>query len=125
VPVIRRRALPSHPRAATLARSLVAADCLHQPQQAIEAALLLTSELVGNAVRHGSPQIALSVDCADERIHVEVEDQGETFPRQRTPHHMSEGGRGLMLVQAYSNNWGVRRLDKGKSVWFTVAATNT
>lgn len=117
-----RRLLPSHPRAAAQARRFIAEKCRHLPRRTIEAALLLTSELVGNAVRHGRPDVAMSVDCSKQRLHVEVEDGSPDLPQPRTPSPTAETGRGLLLVQAYADRWGVRALQHGKVVWFTLGS---
>ena len=116
-----RRLLPSHPRAVSLARSHVAEDCHDLPRRTVEAALLLTSELVGNAVRHGSPDVVMTVDCDEELLHVAVEDTATALPAPCALSLTAEGGRGLMLVQAYADRWGVRRLAHGKAVWFSLS----
>ncbi|MCX5423893.1 ATP-binding protein [Streptomyces sp. NBC_00078] len=83
--------------------------------------LLCVSELATNALLHGVPpgrcfRLDLSLDTA-EVLRVEVQDSG---PGEiRTPDVMpeSERGRGLLLVAALSDDWGVRHREPGKVVW--------
>lgn len=88
----------------------------------ISIAQLLTSELVTNALAHGTGEIHLRV--ADEKGHlrVEVSDEARVAPRRRDVGTQDESGRGLMLVERLSAAWGVRssRGRPGKTVWFTL-----
>jgi anti-sigma regulatory factor (Ser/Thr protein kinase) len=85
-------------------------------------ALLVTSELVTNALTHtASEWIVCRLRTAGERLHIEVEDQnrGLTLPAQRRPGPDEQGGRGLMLVGMLSSDWGVRDTadGAGRIVW--------
>jgi anti-sigma regulatory factor (Ser/Thr protein kinase) len=82
---------------------------------------LLTSEVVGNAVRHagdhGDGQIVFFARLSDDHVHVEVADHGPGFDpevRHRTP------GFGLRLVDKLATGWGVERTGRGCRVWFDV-----
>ena len=83
---------------------------------------LLTSELVTNAVRHGSSDpkesILLSAHNQDGRVRVEVCDEGLTdFDAQPGGTGLMEpGGNGLVLVEALAARWGVTR-GQPKCVW--------
>ena len=88
----------------------------------IDDVLLLTTELVTNSVRHSPAATDGTVDVAvmlaSEHIRVEVSDPGSGF--SHVPQHpgtLSEGGRGLFLVEALSDRWGT---DGGErtTVWF-------
>ena len=86
-----------------------------------EVAVLLTSELVTNALVHAGGGARVSVDVAPERVHVEVAD---AQPGPVAPAAWSESatsGRGLALVEALASAWGVRPADGGKVVWFDLA----
>ncbi|MFK0023774.1 ATP-binding protein [Streptomyces sp. NPDC090798] len=85
-------------------------------------AILVTSELVTNALTHtASEWIVCRVHIAQERLHIEVEDQhrGWSLPAQRRPGPDDQGGRGLLLVGALSSDWGVRDTadGSGRIVW--------
>jgi anti-sigma regulatory factor (Ser/Thr protein kinase) len=84
---------------------------------------LLTSELVTNAVRHGSTDphesILLSARKVDGSVRVEVCDEGLTrFDADPDGRDIMEpGGNGLVLVDALASRWGVIR-GHPKCVWF-------
>jgi anti-sigma regulatory factor (Ser/Thr protein kinase) len=110
------------PRAA---RRLVAAECASAGTgpQCAQAAAVLTSEVVTNAVRHGSGDITLGFLAGRLLVLVEVGDDDVRTPRAREFHHDDdEGGRGLQIVNALAAGWGVRSNPPGKIVWFTVPA---
>lgn len=80
--------------------------------------LLCVSELVTNAVVHGVPpgrQLRLLLRFDGRMVVVEVHDSGSGVPR--VVHDGDEGGRGLLLVAALSDRWGVRERALGKAVW--------
>lgn len=75
---------------------------------------LVVSELVTNAITHGTPPIGLHIGI-DSSIRVEVTDTGAGVPRRRDPGE--DGGWGLFLVEAVSTHWGCEHLGDHKSVW--------
>lgn len=80
--------------------------------------VLCVSELVTNALVHGVPpgrrlRLLLRYDgCV---LRVEVHDSGPGVPH--VVDDADEGGRGLLLVAALSDKWGVRERESGKAVW--------
>lgn len=112
--------LSLEPAPAKAGRDFLAARCPHLHGMPVLAdAQLLATELIANAVRHGAPPIELAVECADEQtILVRVADSAATIPCRRSPAPEEEGGRGLNLVHALSDAWGVDEDRPGKSVWF-------
>lgn len=84
-----------------------------------EVAVLLTSELTTNAVRHARTAFTVAVACRPPELVVEVGDGSDSLPVQRPKSVRSEGGRGLQLVAALARSWGTRRRrGGGKVVWF-------
>jgi anti-sigma regulatory factor (Ser/Thr protein kinase) len=80
---------------------------------------LLVSELVTNAVRHGTPPIRLQVECDEGHdMVVRVTDANPEPPRRLRPDAADESGRGMELVDIVSDDWGVELLPDGKQVWF-------
>ncbi|WP_406222501.1 ATP-binding protein [Streptomyces decoyicus] len=62
-------------------------------QEAIDAVLLVVSELVTNAVRHaGGPSCSLHLSACPEAIAVAVRDASHLLPQPRTPDVLGEGG---------------------------------
>jgi anti-sigma regulatory factor (Ser/Thr protein kinase) len=86
----------------------------------IETAMLLVSEVVTNAVKHGSGRPVLDIDVQPEVLRVTVTDDAPGVPElQRDNPPLADGGRGLQLVETLAARWGTnRRLPSGKSVWF-------
>ena len=105
------------------ARRLVTDFCARHPSLAETSrhtALLLVTELVTNAVRHGHGPIGLSVAVEDDRFRVDVTDKGTGLPNDELAGEvLSEGGRGLVLIETMATGWGVHPLvSGGKTVWF-------
>lgn len=108
---------PSEARAFVAQELRTALGQLYE-QSLCDDALLLTSELVTNAVLHARTGVRLSVVTGTTGIHVEVADDDPGLPRQRTADLDDLGGRGLALVAALAGDWGVRLAPPGKVVWF-------
>lgn len=65
-------------------------------------AVLMTSELVTNAVLHGRPPVELVISVENDQLVCQVIDHGEaSVPMQQAP-VLSEHGRGLDIVRAFS-----------------------
>ena len=122
--------LPDDLTAAALAREQVRAACGHLPDERLEDAVLLASELVGNVLRHGRPPAVLTIDVLADGVKVGVTDAGPTLPPTtlRRPEQGRTSGRGLLIVQALASAWGVTPhraagAGAGKTVWFTIDAS--
>ena len=112
-------ALPALSASVSAARRTVTALC--EPaglEQLHDTAALLTSEVVTNAVVHGDGTVLVRARTGDGRLRVEVEDEGDGAPVERQAARDAEGGRGLALVAALADDWGVERVPGGKYVWF-------
>ena len=89
-------------------------------QELIETAVLLTSELVTNAVLHAGREFEVRVSIRP-GIRVEIRDQSQQLPERRLRAAESVGGRGLELVESLAADFGVTEIpEQGKSVWFVV-----
>lgn len=87
----------------------------------LDSALLLTSELVANALRHAGGRVGLRLVSGAGSVRIEVHDCVPTMPVQRQASVDDECGRGLTMVDILSSRWGVTQMpDGGKSVWFEV-----
>ena len=89
---------------------------------AIDVVVLLTSELVTNAVVHAGTPIDVVVRDLHGWVQVEVLDAGQQVPVVVDGALASESGRGLRIVAALSEAWGVDRRRDGKTVWFRCPA---
>lgn len=89
------------------------------PGQLTENAVLLVSELVGNAVRHtGAHTFGLRMLRRSGWIRVEVRDPSRGLPCLLPVQETDISGRGLFLVDTLSDRWGVDLLPLGKTTWF-------
>jgi anti-sigma regulatory factor (Ser/Thr protein kinase) len=87
-----------------------------------DAAVLLASELVTNAVKHAAGEtITLGIRCARNRLRVDVHDTSPSSPVVTSAPAGAEAGRGLVLVADLSTEWGFYRTPMGKVVYFTLA----
>lgn len=86
--------------------------------EVIDDASLLTTELVANAVRHGTGPVKLRVEVEDGVVQVHVHDEGDAEPKVRHADDTSVNGRGLWIVECVADEWGSDRDESGKSVWF-------
>ena len=114
-----RASFPADPTSAGEARRFVDAtlrrwSCDHF----VDVASLLVSELVANAVLHAGTSIAVVVRVDGDRLRVEVHDGNGRLPARKHYSTLSATGRGLMLVERMSRDWGVAATSGGKVVWF-------
>ncbi|HYD09982.1 MAG TPA: ATP-binding SpoIIE family protein phosphatase, partial [Acidimicrobiales bacterium] len=116
---IARMMLPDDESASALTRRFLS-DALDELGlgHVADSALLLASELVTNAVLHGSPPFSVDVLAIDDGVRVSVTDAHPDVPVQRHAAQDDEHGRGLLLVEALSARWGIDAHPPGKSVWF-------
>lgn len=84
-------------------------------------AALLTTEVVTNAVRHGRAPIRLDAACAGGHLCIRVNDSDPAEPKRSPRDDLDQGGRGIPLLDAIADAWGVRQHPgDGKDVWFTL-----
>lgn len=115
------RDLPVSPEAPALARRFLrTSTCAEHHSAVLDDAVLLVSELVTNSVLHGGPPLVVAVDCDGETLQVRVRDGSTTMPSSRLAGFGDENGRGLALVAAMSEEWGVDPAPDGKHVWFVI-----
>ncbi|MEV6740986.1 ATP-binding protein [Streptomyces sp. NPDC051104] len=114
--------LPSRPESAAIARRLAQVVILRQwglGPRMTEDAVLLVSELVGNAVRHtGARVFGLRMRRRRGWIRIEVRDPSRGLPCLMPVQELDLSGRGLFLVDKLADRWGVDLLPRGKTTWF-------
>ncbi|MER7666767.1 MULTISPECIES: ATP-binding protein [unclassified Streptomyces] len=120
--------LPSRPESAGTARRLTQCVVLRQwalSAQTAEHAVLLVSELVGNAVRHtGARVFGLRMLRRRGWIRIEVRDPSRGLPCLMPVQELDTSGRGLFLVDKLSDRWGVDLLPRGKTTWFEMRVSD-
>ncbi|MER6911400.1 ATP-binding protein [Streptomyces sp. NPDC000594] len=131
VPTSSSMAVPHGPAGVGKARHRMRAELRGGgvPDTVVDDAVLVLSELLSNACRHGRPlghtergegdiRAAWRVDRAG-RLTIEVTDGGgPTRPVPSTPSVTARGGRGLNIISALTQAWGVRDSTSGEvTVW--------
>jgi anti-sigma regulatory factor (Ser/Thr protein kinase) len=112
--------LNPEPRSAGAARRFVM-RCLGPLDVEMEGTLeLLTSELVTNAVLHARTPLLLGVAQSGARIIVCVGDRNLLRPEQQPYSEDRSDGRGIVILQALAERWGITTQPGGKVVWFTM-----
>ncbi|MGW1886903.1 SpoIIE family protein phosphatase [Streptomyces sp. NPDC001970] len=110
--------LPGDPAVVSSARAL-AANQLNQwgLEHLVETTELIVSELVTNAIRHGTGPLHLRL-IRHKMLTCEVSDSSNSYPRLRHPCTTDENGRGILLVTQLSRRWGTRyNTPNGKIIW--------
>jgi anti-sigma regulatory factor (Ser/Thr protein kinase) len=82
---------------------------------------LLVSELASNAVRHAGTDFTVTLQCDGSVVRIEAHDADPALPVASTPAVDAVTGRGLMIVDALADRWGVEPTTTGKMVWFELA----
>jgi anti-sigma regulatory factor (Ser/Thr protein kinase) len=119
--VLERReiSLRAVPDAAPVARGALRALLAGTPfEDRLDDGELALSELVTNAVLHGRDPITLRVLRTGSCVRVEVSDGSPVSPSFSMLDPTAVTGRGLMLISAASDRWGVEPQVDGKRVWF-------
>jgi len=80
----------------------------------------LTSEVVTNAVLHSRTPFVVTVTKVRSHIRVAVVDRNVQPVLLKTYGPTSPTGRGLHIVEALADRWGVEKTVDGKAVWFEV-----
>jgi anti-sigma regulatory factor (Ser/Thr protein kinase) len=103
--------------AATACRQVEAPIAARDIQVDQGVAVLLISELVTNATRHGSSgTITPAVSFSNDQLRVDVHDTSGAMPALVDPPAGAEHGRGLLLIDALSAEWGLYPTHTGKAV---------
>ncbi|AJE84487.1 hypothetical protein SLNWT_4111 [Streptomyces albus] len=93
----------------------------HVEGEVVDTAVLLLSELVTNAMAAKTApgrEIRVRFELRGKELRLEVADAGDEKPQLRHAGPEDESGRGLALVNALADAWGVApRLGVGKTVW--------
>jgi anti-sigma regulatory factor (Ser/Thr protein kinase) len=126
--VLGRLTVPGRPEYVHETRTFVA-KALGELHPSLDDAVLLTSELVTNAVMHTSsrsPGGTVTIVVAESvgGVRIEVADSGSELctPVVRSDVYAADG-HGLLLVQNLSDQWGYLRDEDGTTVWFWLAAS--
>ena len=105
----------STPRARAAVRALLAGTAV---ENILDLAELCASELVTNAVLHAATTLEFEIRYDPTSVRLRVSDLSHNPPVLSRHSRTASTGRGLAMVAAVADSWGVDQLDgRGKSVW--------
>src|SRR3954447_21015610 len=114
--------LPPTARSAARGRRFVV-DVLQRwhLDELVDAAALLSSEIITNAVLHARTPVTIAIERVNDGcVQIEVSDGSTFFPQRRHPTADSTNGRGVDLLDRLAAAWTVRSSPGGKTVQFTL-----
>ncbi|MEU5994409.1 ATP-binding protein [Spirillospora sp. NPDC047418] len=121
--------LPHAPSSVAVARKRLSSELADSGvyETVVDDASVILSELISNALRHARPlpsgQVRVCWLRRGDVLELEVSDGGAMTEPRRGPGTLSSlGGRGLGIVEALSDGWGVRHDDDSTTVWAVVRA---
>lgn len=118
--------LPPRLEAATQARRHVRQKLVAwELDDLVDPVVLLTSEVVTNALLHAGTVITVAVRRDGQGVRVEVGDGSGVQPVQRRRSTTATTGRGVQLLESVSDGWGSIAVGEGKLVWFRVVSAQT
>jgi anti-sigma regulatory factor (Ser/Thr protein kinase) len=100
------------------ARSAIRSLMAEEPAEVRDVAVLLTDEIVTNAVVHGGGEFTLTAELGQASLRVAVADTSPVAPRVLAPDPEQEHGRGMAIVETLATAWGTEGGDTDKTVWF-------
>ena len=112
------------PESVSDARRFVRDVLRDQSREIVDAAELMACELATNCVQHAHCDFELAIH-SQEQIRVEVRDTNHGRPVVGFPAPEDRSGRGLRIVEAMSDNWGIIPSRSGKTVWFALEAAQS
>ncbi|MFI0369407.1 ATP-binding protein [Actinomadura sp. 1N219] len=121
--------LPHAPSSVAVARRRLSSELVDSGvyESVVDDASVIVSELLSNALRHARPlpsgQVRVCWLRRGDVLELEVSDGGAMTEPRRGPGTLSSlGGRGLGIVEALSEGWGVRHEDGSTTVWAVLRA---
>ena len=115
-----RKSFVAHEQAPRLAREALSFVARDLPEETVQTARLLVSELVTNSVRHGPSSseatVGLSIHVDRNVIRVDVSDRSPNGAQPKPPSEL--GGYGLTIVAELASRWGSRRDGVLNVTWF-------
>ena len=120
-PMTARLRLDPVPTACRSARGFVRRACLGwEIRHGIDSACLVASEFVSNVLLHAGTGMEVSVARYGRRVRLAVRDYSGTLPHKLPRDVERPGGRGLLLVEAFSRAWGTLPAAVGGKVMWAV-----
>ena len=118
-----RVVLRPDPQSPGVARAFVGGACARWGiEPLLDSAQLVVSELVTNAVSNArGSNVTVDLRLHADHLRIEVEDEDSRLPLLQRNDWEALGGRGLVLIEALSRDWGCQPCPAGKIVWAELA----
>lgn len=115
--------LAAEPVSASKARDFIRQHLVaHDLGYLVEDVRLVVSELATNAMVHARTPFVVTLSGMDGVLLLDIQDGSPSVPARAASNVMDMGGRGLVLVELLSREWGVTaNADGSKSVWASFA----
>jgi anti-sigma regulatory factor (Ser/Thr protein kinase) len=115
--------LEAAPISAAGARAFVSRHLVdHRLTYLVDPIRLVVSELATNALVHGQTPFVVTLSREGDTIRVTVSDDAVWIADSAAPQSLQVGGRGLVIVNVLSRDWGVITEVSSKTVWATFEA---
>lgn len=118
--MIDERAFPQALLSVGLARDFVRGSLSSFGEKVTLAAATIVSELATNAVQHARSSFRVRIETRSAEVRIEVSDTSLGRPVSRRPSAADPTGRGLRVVEALAEQWGVQTSEQGKTIWFSL-----
>ena len=109
--------LPAMTESVLLARQQVTDFLSTESSIDLEHALAVTSELVANSVVHAATELQVVLERWQYMVKVVVADSNNQIPVMRSLDVSMDCGRGMHIVEEYSDLWGYELTENGKRIW--------
>jgi anti-sigma regulatory factor (Ser/Thr protein kinase) len=118
--------LAANPLSASKARDFVCFHLVeHDEVDLVDDVRLVVSELATNAVAHAQTPFVVTLSLADQLVLVVIQDASTSVPVRRAAEATDLSGRGLMIVELLSQDWGTHTDVEGtKSVWASFSSVS-
>jgi anti-sigma regulatory factor (Ser/Thr protein kinase) len=115
--IVTERAFAPDPASVRVAREVTSSALRGLDPATLGDVLVAVSELTTNCVRHARSPFTLRISWDSGEVRLEVDDESTDQPIRRQPDLDAPGGRGILLIEALADAWGVDALAGGKRVW--------
>lgn len=110
--------LASRPASVPTTRRVVTQTLVaHDLPWLVDDVVLVASELATNAVTHARTPFTVTLGCTGHTVSLEVTDGSNSHPMRKHASPLDGTGRGLVIVERLSREWGVTGSRDGKAVW--------
>ena len=115
--------LEATPISAAGARAFVSRHLVdHRLTYLVDPVRLVVSELATNALVHGQTPFVVTLSREDDTVRVTVSDESAWIVARAPDRALQVGGRGLVIVNVLSRDWGIITQVSSKTVWATFEA---